>query len=177
MMTNMPIADPTAEHTCVFNGTVLSETTREEHTIQESVGGRYRSRQVTCDACNQRAGDVLDPALKAPYVLLLAALGPLLPERAKAGRIPLTTRDGASGPAIDRDGALVLTKPMVTHRDPVAGRPKGGLAPDAPSLEKLMRQAHGEGVRFETQTVPLSILGSTHLSLSGVTPPRHSFRG
>jgi len=76
-----------ASETCLFTGVLLSDETKVEHTIPASIGGRIKSKSVTCDDFNQNAGNKIDHTLKLVYEPMLNALSPLLPRSFQAGKM------------------------------------------------------------------------------------------
>ena len=62
--------------TCLFTNTELSAATREEHTIQRSLGGRIRSREVSSDRFNEECGGLIDTYIRDAYADRMAILGP-----------------------------------------------------------------------------------------------------
>jgi hypothetical protein len=123
--------------TCLFTGEPLTPTTREEHTIPESLGGRIKSRFVTSDTFNNLCGSRLDHTLKLPYEPLLNQLAPLLPRTSQPGRMAIDVPGEASGLVLEggrvtRQGVLVVTRDE-------KGRPKTAVGEDEDALKKLAR--------------------------------------
>src|SRR4051812_29511892 len=73
--------------TCLFTGTTLTPNTLREHTIPRSVGGRIRSREVSSDSFNGRAGSYVDPFLYEPYSEVMTTLGPVLTAEHRGGTV------------------------------------------------------------------------------------------
>lgn len=80
--------------TCLITGNELGPDTREEHTIPRSLGGRIRSRVVSCNEFNQACGDLFDPNLKGQHQLLLSLLAPALAREHDVGRFVTLGGDG-----------------------------------------------------------------------------------
>jgi len=87
---------------CLFTNEPLSETTREEHTIPRSLGGRVKSRVVSSNAFNNACGSKVDPRLYEPYAALMCRLGPALAVEHRTGGIDVV--DPATGNKYVLDG-------------------------------------------------------------------------
>jgi hypothetical protein len=132
--------------TCLFTGEPTGGGTREEHTLQRGIGGRFRSRIAASSSFNQATSQVLDAPLVATYALITNALAPLMSAEHQPGNLEVT---GAPG-----DGHLVLAPGAVARlrgvrieeRDPVTGRPTAMSAEDPAVLAALARQV---GIRDE----------------------------
>ncbi len=129
-----------SSNTCLFTGANLDTTTRVEHTILRGLGGRVRSRIVCCDALNNRCGSLLDPFLLAPYLELMAILGPMLAAEHRSGSIPVTIpeEEGARF-SLDGFGVLQQQGPRVVGRDE-HGRPTAVQGANQAQLQNIVDQ-------------------------------------
>ncbi len=75
--------------TCLFTGVDLPPTTREEHALPRSLGGRIRSRRITSDGFNNATANGFDDLLAAPYVNAFNYLAPLLAAEHTQGAVEL----------------------------------------------------------------------------------------
>ena len=71
--------------TCLLTNEPLDESTKPEHVIPESLGGRFASREVTSSRINELAGGRLIAQARDSYAELLHILAPMLPSAAKPG--------------------------------------------------------------------------------------------
>jgi hypothetical protein len=125
--------------TCLFTGETLSPTTREEHTIPESLGGRVKSRCVTCDDFNNKCGSYLDHVLKLIYEPLLQRIAPLLPAASRPGRMPVDVPGEPKGLALV-DGRVTRPGVAILEKDE-KGHPKAAVGDDEKSLRRLARSS------------------------------------
>jgi hypothetical protein len=139
--------------TCLFTGEALTPTTKEEHTIPRSLGGRIRSREVTCDDCNNRCGSYLDKTLHAPYALILNKLEPLMASEHESGPVPVRVPGEPDGIILDGGGVAVRRKMAVLAKDPETGRPTAAVAPQEEALRNLARRL-GKENSLRLSTVP-----------------------
>jgi hypothetical protein len=108
--------------TCLFTGVELDDETHVEHTIPRSMGGRIRSKIVSCDAFNSRCGDLLDQELKAAYDPIYNHLGPLLSREHQPGDIDVASQAGVGRYKLKPGGKLESQGWWATSRDE-KGRP------------------------------------------------------
>jgi|GEM_PF-5677976 len=73
------------EQNCILCRKPLDGGTELEHAIPARVGGRARSRGLTCTRCNHNAGDTIDKALTDCYWPVMMALKALLPSASQPG--------------------------------------------------------------------------------------------
>ena len=137
--------------TCLFTGETLSPTTKVEHTIPESVGGRIKSRTATSDEFNNRSSNVVDSVLKLVYEPMLNRLAPLLPRASQPGPMPIDVPGEPPGLALE-GGAITRTKLLTEHDE--QGRPKAGIADDEAGLRKFIRSAKKTPEQVRWSTVP-----------------------
>src|SRR5271166_6319473 len=115
--------------TCLFTGEALTPTTKVEHTIPRSLGGRIKSRVVSCDSFNARCGERLDPYLARRYAHLMNVLSPLLSQEHRTGQL---TVDAPGEPAglVLVEGALTRKNVAIVERYAATKRPRSVLTED-----------------------------------------------
>src|SRR5947209_6385257 len=91
-----PIPAAGTAHSCLFTGEPLGPRTKEEHTIQRSVGGRIRSTWVSSDAFNEAAGRRVDEDFGGAYDMVFNRLGLLTHSAHKTPKVPAQL-SGADG--------------------------------------------------------------------------------
>ncbi len=126
--------------TCLFSGDDLNSSTKVEHTIPESLGGRVTSRRVTSSCFNEKWGNITIAALKAPYALLMNKLGPLLPTAHKTRLIQIDVAGEVPGLSLDKEGVMTREGFQVAARDPVTKRPRAFVGTDEKGMRKNIRQ-------------------------------------
>lgn len=126
--------------TCLFTGEVLDLDTREEHTIQRSLGGRVRSTLVTSSAFNERCGQTIDPFVSALYADVMNTLGPVLPSEARSASEAFELPGAPGLWRSDEQSRLVPCGPTVIARQPGSTRPQTVIGPDFTSMERIIRQ-------------------------------------
>ena len=132
--------------TCLFNNVALDATTKEEHTIQRSLGGRIKSFDVSSSDFNELCGKRVDPALAAVYSEVMITLGPTLPTEARTGSLYLSI-DGQEGTwQVNDQGQLVLVN-VIVERNPETGLPKFAVAANVEALGPLIKQLAKKGVK------------------------------
>lgn len=127
----------TTVHTCLFTGEVLTDSTKEEHTIPESLGGRIESRIVSSSDFNEKSGNYLDPILKSVYEPFLNHLAPLLPSANQPGKMAVEVPGEKSGLYLER-GEISRKNVVVTKDDD--GKIVSATGENPKSLEKIGRQ-------------------------------------
>lgn len=121
--------------TCLMTGDHLPKTTRQEHTILRSLGGRIRSREVSSDRFSSAAGSRIEPFLHELYVLIMTTLG-----AAHRGGIQSVEMPGEPGNyALTNEGQLYLRRPVVT-RDSETNRPVAVLGNNVASMRRIIDQ-------------------------------------
>lgn len=139
---------------CLFTDAELDATTREEHTIPRSLGGRIRSTIVSSSNFNGRSGQRVDPYLAGVYAEVMQVLGPVLPAEARAGSVELSIPGYPGRWRINEFGQLVLARPVVVARDPVTNRPTSAIGPDVDSMQPMIRQLGTALVRRNEELPP-----------------------
>lgn len=139
--------------TCLFTGVALSPTTKEEHTILRSLGGRIRSRIVSSDQFNNDCGSFLDSYLKAPYSLILNKLAPLMSTEHAQGLLGVNAPGEPDGIVLQPGGAATRKGLSVTSRDPTSQLPKTAMSADESALRKLAKQI-GKEDEMQLSTTP-----------------------
>ena len=112
---------------CILCGAVLTgENTRLEHAIPKCIGGRIRSRRVTCTDCNNSSGSKLDRYLYSCYWSIINE--PL------REFVPANVRSGGSTWAVIRyrGTGFWMRMPLAPRRS--AGRGYVATAPDGGKL-------------------------------------------
>lgn len=140
-----------ATPTCLFTGVALSPTTKVEHTIPESVGGRITSRLVTCDAFNEKAGKHIDYTLKLVYEPMLNVLSPLLPRTFQAGKMQVDVPGEASGLVMEQ-GRLSRDKPIITKDD--EGKPLSVSASNRKPIDQIARSLGKDPAALHVSSLP-----------------------
>lgn len=139
---------------CLFTGAELDGDTRDEHTIQRSLGGRVRSTLVSSTDFNERSGQRLDPYLAGVYADIMRVLGPALPAEARSGAIEFAIPGQPGRWRITELGQLTLAAPAVIDRDPETRRPRSAIGPDLLSLEPMISQLGTPAVRRSEMLPP-----------------------
>lgn len=124
-------------HKCLFTGETLTKETRVEHTIPESLGGRLKSRIVSCDDFNNHCGSHLDETVKLIYEPILNYLAPLLPHAAKPGKMHIDV-DGEPSGLILEDGRIDRINVLVEKDE--SGLPKSATASDEKVIRRIAQQ-------------------------------------
>ncbi len=138
--------------TCLFTGDSLGPQTREEHTIQRSLGGRIRSRLVSSNAFNEKCGGLVDPLLADVYLKTMSVLGPALPKASRCGNIRVDVEGQPGNYVLDEFGDLALRGIAVLSHDPVTGRPSVLLASDEEAMLRASAQNAVPGGQFRRGT-------------------------
>ena len=123
----VPTMTPPTEDTCLFTSAPLNESTKVEHTIPESLGGRVRSSVVSSTDFNEGWGETLVPALKKPYAMIMNRLGPLLPGIHQSGQLRVDVRGEAPGLALDDEGVLTRQNLDIVARRGQRREPRPGI--------------------------------------------------
>jgi hypothetical protein len=143
--------------TCLFTNTELTVSTREEHTIQRSLGGRIRSREVSSDAFNERCGGLIDPYIRDVYANTMAILGPALPGASRAGDQPVQIPGQPGRYVIDDRGNLTLRGTAIIERDPATNRPTAVLGAEEEAMRRIAEQnSRPGGAQRRTNVMPPS---------------------
>ena len=140
---------------CLFTDEELDTTTRLEHVLPRSLGGRIRSREVSSSTFNERCGDYLDNTLKAVYAPIMNRLGPLLSSEFKVGQVRVDVPGEAKGFILEDGGVLTRENVIVIERDE-DGHPKSILGPSKQSLRKIISQIAKQKKEIVVSEVPAS---------------------
>lgn len=70
------------------------DNSSEEHVINNSIGGRLKSRKLLCIPCNSKFGDTIDAELEAQIGMFTDLLGVKRERSKKRVRIPMRSDDG-----------------------------------------------------------------------------------
>jgi hypothetical protein len=143
---------------CQFTDEELGAETREEHTIQRSLGGRVKSVEVTSSSFNERCGSELDPYLSAVYAEVMHVLGPALPLESRSGLVGFKIPGHSGNWVINERGQMLLKGVTVVARDPHTNRPLSAIGPDLDSLQPMIRQLGSPPVR-QIEMLPPSAEG------------------
>ena len=125
--------------TCLFTGADLPPTTREEHAIPRSLGGRIRSRRITSDAFNNATSNGFDDLLAAPYVNAFNYLAPLLAAEHEQGALELEVT-GHGQHRLYPGGELGIRGLLVEERD-ANGRPSAVVHQDPGAVLRFAANA------------------------------------
>jgi hypothetical protein len=122
-----------ANHRCIFCDNVLEGTTKPEHILLNTLGGKKTTRKTICSDCNNRFGGTIDDALGAQVPIIRN----LLQFASGTGKSPPMLRSLQSGNEkinIKSDGRPELVAPpfSVTKR------------PDGSAEIKIMAQSEDE---------------------------------
>lgn len=101
--------------TCLITGDHLDSSTREEHTILRSLGGRICSRTVSSNAFNNACSRSVDGHLRNLYFPLMVFLDPMLARAHKPGMSETYGLDGTR--YLTQDGVTRLAKEKILSRD------------------------------------------------------------
>ena len=143
---------------CLFTDTELEASTRAEHTIQRSLGGRIRSVEVSSDAFNERCGGLIDPYICAIYADIMAVLGPALPGASRAGERQVQMPGQPGRYIIDNHGNLTIRGAVVVQRDPATNRPAAVLGVDELAMRRIIEQSTQPGTAVRrTNVMPPSL--------------------
>lgn len=142
---------------CLFTDAELDADTKEEHTIQRSVGGRVKSVGVSSSSFNERSGQRLDPYLCGVYAEVMRVLCPVLPSEARSGSVEFMLPDQPGRWKFNDKGQMVLAGTTVLERDPTTNRPRSAIAPDMASLEPMFKQLGSPPVRRSEVLPPSSV--------------------
>jgi hypothetical protein len=142
---------------CLFTNSQLGAATREEHTIQRSLGGRIRSREVSSNGFNERCGALIDTYFRDLYANTMAILGPALPGASRAGDQQVQIPGQPGRYVIDEHGNLTMRGAAVIQRDPASNRPTAVLGVEEPSLRRIIEQiSQPGGTEHRTNVMPPS---------------------
>jgi hypothetical protein len=152
-MVDQNTSRPASLTTCLFTGKALTADTKREHTIQQAVGGRIKSRCVSCNEFNRMAGDSCDRSFAASYAPVFNRVGLLTHSSHKipqyAAEIP-----GEPGKFVFRPGGiLVRQRPYIAERDD-EGRPKTVYGADRGELRRLIETSNPDPTAFKLSVVP-----------------------
>lgn len=146
----------TTEDTCLFTSAVLDQSTKVEHTIPESLGGRVRSSFVSSTSFNERWGETLVPALKKPYAMIMNRLGPFLPGIHQSGQLRVDVLGEAPGLVLDDDGVLARQNLAIVARDEVTNRPRSVVGASERAIRQILKQAGARADQIVLSMVPVS---------------------
>jgi hypothetical protein len=151
--------------TCLFTGVELTPQTHEEHTIQESLGGRLKSRFVTCDEFNH-SSSLIDSAPKVRFEPMLQVLSPLLPAYSQPGRTCISVEGEPEGLILEesrvtRPGHLILERSE-------SGRPTRIAGDNERALRKLAEQVGmpGDGPAVASNSLPTTVRVTKRLTIN-----------
>ncbi len=147
---------PPTEDTCLFTSAPLNESTKVEHTIPESLGGRVRSSVVSSTDFNEGWGETLVPALKKPYAMIMNRLGPLLPGIHQSGQLRVDVRGEAPGLALDDEGVLTRQNLDIVARDEETNRPRSVVGTSEKAIRGILKQAGARDDQIVFSMVPAS---------------------
>lgn len=153
--------------TCLFIGEALTRQTHEEHTLLRAMGGRIRSRVVSCDKFNHRAGETVDRTLALVYAIHMNVLAPLLSTEHQPGLLAVSVPGDCPGLVLEH-GALTLRNLAILSRDE-NGRPNRVMAPAVEASKRIARQL-GMGKNVEISFAPASQSSSFQLDCPTIRP-------
>jgi hypothetical protein len=159
---------PPPRNTCLFTGEVLTSDTYEEHTIPRGVCGRTRSRLVSSDVFNNRAGSGIDRALVGAYLPLFNRLAPLLSSEHQPAPLPAEIPGGEG--KFHFVGGRLMRNGMWIEPDEKTGRPVAANASDAEAVRRFFRRQPGGATKsYPVTLVPVSdstVASTTHYALT-----------
>jgi len=139
--------------TCLFTGELLNAQTKLEHTIQQSVGGRIKSRDVSCDAFNEAAGNGCDTQLAEAYSAIFNRLGPMMPSAHKTPKVPAQIY-GAQGQFQFEEGGILRRVGLhIAERD-TSGKPTVVHASTFDALRRYQRTHRLDPAKWKISVVP-----------------------
>ncbi|WP_147444956.1 hypothetical protein [Corallococcus sp. CA053C] len=125
--------------TCLFTGVELPQTTREEHALPRSLGGRIRSRRITSNSFNNATSNGFDDLLAAPYANAFNYLAPLLSSEHEQGAVEIAVA-GHGQHRLYPGGEIGIRGMIVEQRD-AEGRPSAVVHQDPGALLRFAASA------------------------------------
>ncbi len=104
-------------NTCLFTGDVLDETTKIEHTILRSIGGKIRSTEVCSSEFNGLCGSTIDQNLHDCYSEICRILAPFISKEHQQGCKQITIGEDEKYFILDTNNILKLKGCKVVERD------------------------------------------------------------
>jgi hypothetical protein len=143
------------QHFCLFTGEPLDETTREEHTIPRSLGGRVRSRIVSSTKFNNECSGI-DEFLFQVYAEMMVMLGPKLSSEHRAGQLMIDIPGDPKKFVLDENGSVQLKGVTILASDPLTKKPKLAISDNPKKLQKLLKQTSGSGAEATYSSVSMN---------------------
>lgn len=112
------------ENYCLFTNTLLDETTKEEHTMLRSIGGRIKSQQVCSSDFNELCGQTIDQHFNSRYREICRALSPLMASEHKQGMRDVIIDGETKKVRLDSKNQLSLKKKYEVLEHHENGKPK-----------------------------------------------------
>jgi hypothetical protein len=138
---------------CLITDEVLDSSTKLEHTILHSLGGRITSRRVISSTFNQMCGSTIDMALTDVFKHIFGVLVPAIIKSANPGNVPLTSLDKKCRYYL-RDGFTTLAQPVVIKDD--GGKPSGVYAPTLKSANLFAKSTSLPIISIDFTKLPVN---------------------
>jgi hypothetical protein len=121
---------------CLFTGKTLDSTTKNEHTIPESLGGKISSKLVSSSGFNEFGGDVFVPEMCDAYLFFMHTLSPLLTSRFRKAQRGMDSHDPSIKGVRLREGGIGFAGPVIQSFDG-KGNPTGIMGGSAADLREF----------------------------------------
>lgn len=123
---------------CIYCGE--SEANSQEHILQESLGGRWRRKEIVCAVCNQLMGKTIDDKLAQDFIFFRNHLG----IKKKKGGVPSFAAKTIEGETIRRNGQTgklnLISKAPQVKIEKFNGKLKFEISGDFDSCKKILEK-------------------------------------
>ena len=140
--------------TCLFTNDPTGPTTRIEHTIPRSMGGRFYSRTCSSDDFNNHASQPFDSEFFLAYSSVLNVLAPLMSAQHQPGALRVTEPNEQRQLLLEPGAVPSISGIQVEARDPNTNRPIAIAGVSELALRARARQFGWPEDQLTTTTVP-----------------------
>lgn len=123
---------------CLITKAPLDSSTKVEHTILHSLGGRITSRRLTSSNFNQKCGNTVDLALTDMFKHIFAMLSPATISGANPGNVLYTSLDKSRKYYLNNGFTTLAQDIIIRGKD---GRPAVAYSTNEKAIRKMSSQA------------------------------------
>ena len=123
---------------CIITGSPLDPSTKVEHTILHSLGGRITSRRITSSEFNQKCGSTVDLALTDIFKHIFAMLAPATVSGANPGNVLYTSLDKSIRYYLNSGFTTLAKNIIINGKD---GKPAVAYSSNEKAIRKMSSKA------------------------------------
>ena len=140
------------EH-CLITGIPLDSSTKIEHTILHSLGGRITSRRVTSSTFNQKCGSTVDVALADMFKHIFSVLAPATIAGADPGNVLFASLDKSKRYYLNNGFTTLANNIIIQGAD---GKPSEVYSPNEEAIRKIAYNASLTISNIERVALPIN---------------------